>query len=337
MSCWAECRSRPLVVAHRGSSGYRPEHTLAAYRLAIQQGADYIEPDLVSTRDGALVARHENEIGETTDVASRPEFARRRTTKLVDNAERSGWFTEDFTLAELKTLRARERLQQTRPANADFDGQYPLATLDEILDLAAAARTRDGERVGVYLETKHPSYFRSLGLPLEEPMLAALDVYGYGDAAAPVFLQSFETANLRRLAATTCYRLIQLIEVGGGPFDLVVAGEHRTYADLVTGDGLREISDYAYGVGLPKPVMIPRDAAGRLLEPTPVIANAHRCGLQVHGWTFRRENFFLPLQYRRGTDPNGTGDLLGEIDAFLAAGMDGIFVDNPDLVVWPGH
>jgi glycerophosphoryl diester phosphodiesterase len=324
---------RPLVVAHRGASGYCPEHTLAAYALAIEQGADYIEPDLVSTRDGVLVAQHANEIGGTTDVAERPEFADRRTTKTVDGVEMFGWFSEDFTLAELKTLRTRERLRNVRPRNSESDGRYPIATLDEILELAGSSVTRSGGRVGVYVETKHPTYFRDLGLALEEPLIRSLREHGYGEeSGSPVFLQSFETANLRHFCATTGYRLIQLIETVGAPYDLIVAGDPRTYDDLTTPEGLREISTYAFGIGLPKVRIIPRDAAGNLLEATPVVEYAHQAGLTVHGYTFRRENFFLPQQYRRGTDPNEAGDLAGEMSAFLATGLDGLFVDNPDLM-----
>ncbi len=324
-----------FVVAHRGASGYRPEHTLAAYALAIHQGADYIEPDLVSTRDGVLVARHENEIGGTTDVADHPEFARLRTTKLVDDVETTGWFTEDFTLAELKTLRARERLPAIRPNNTDYDGQFEIPTLEEILDLTAGATTRYGDRVGIYVETKHPSYFDTLGLPLERPMLRSLAEHGYAEPGAPVFLESFETANLRYLAEVTDYRLIQLVKDAGGPYDLASGPDPRNYLDLLTPAGLREISSYATGVGLPKAVMIPWDETGALLEPAAVIADAHACGLAVHGWTFRRENFFLPVQYRRGSDPAGVGDLGAEIATFLAAGMDAMFIDNPDLVPVP--
>ena len=326
---WA-AGGRPLVVAHRGASGYRPEHTLAAYALAIQQGADYIEPDLVSTRDGVLVARHENEISATTDVATRREFADRATTKTIDDVEVSGWFTEDFTVEELKTLRVRERLPAVRPANRRYDGHFDVATLDEILDLATRARTVTGGPVGVYPETKHPSYFRSIGLPIEEPLLSSLGRHGY-EAEAPVFLQSFETQNLQLLASTTDYRLIQLIEPVGSPFDLTSSGDPRTYHDLVSEDGLKSISSYAYGVGLPKSVMIPRDEAGTLLHPSPVIDRAHEVGLAVHGFTFRQENFFLPQQYRVGTDPVVAGDLRGEINAFVRAGLDGIFVDQSDV------
>ncbi|RIQ26880.1 esterase-like activity of phytase family protein [Jiangella rhizosphaerae] len=319
------------VVGHRGASGYRPEHTLAAYETAILQCADYIEPDLVSTKDGVLVARHENEIGGTTDVAGRPEFAGRRTTKTIDGTQITGWFTEDFTLAELRTLRAEERIPATRPQNTAFDGLYQIPTLDEVLDLARNSRTCDGRPVGVYPETKHPTYFDTIGLSLEEPLVAQLRANGMDHRDAPVILQSFETGNLEQLDRMTDVRIAQLISSSGAPYDLVAAGDPRTYADLATAAGLRAIARYADGVGLEKNVMIPRDADGTLGSPTPVIRDAHRAGLEVHGWTFRRENQFLPAEFRSSADPAGIGDVEAEIQVFLEAGMDGFFTDNPDL------
>lgn len=321
------------VVGHRGASGYRPEHTLASYELAIAQGADYIEPDVVPTKDGALVVRHENEIGGTTDVASHPELASRRTTKTIDGREVTGWFTEDLTLAELRTLRAVERLPRLRPANVAFDGRFAIPTLDEVLDLARRSVTRDGRPVGVYPETKHPTYFASIGLALEEPLVAALARAGLDRADAPVLVQSFEGASLRRLAGLTPVRLMQLVDRTGAPFDLAAVGDPRTYADLVTSDGLREIARYAHGVGLCKDVMIPRRADGTLGAATAVVQDAHAHGLTVHGWAFRRENSFLPEEFRSSADPAAPGDLAGEIRAFVAAGMDGLFTDNPDLAV----
>ncbi|MBO3086383.1 esterase-like activity of phytase family protein [Cellulomonas fengjieae] len=319
------------VVGHRGASGYRPEHTLASYETAILQCADYIEPDLVATKDGVLVARHENEIGGTTDVAARPEFAARQVTKVIDGRSVTGWFTEDFTLAELRTLRARERLPEVRPANTAFDGLYEIPTLDEVLDLARHSVSCDGRQVGVYPETKHPTYFDSLGLSLEEPLVAQLAADGLDGRRAPVIIQSFETGNLRQLDSMTRVRLAQLVDCSGAPYDLVVAGDPRTYRDLVTRRGLAEISRYADGVGLCKDLMIPRTADGSLGAPTPVIRDAHRAGLEVHGWTFRRENQFLPAQFRSSADPNAPGDLAGEIRVFVGAGMDGLFSDNPDI------
>jgi glycerophosphoryl diester phosphodiesterase len=319
------------VVAHRGASGYRPEHTLAAYETAITQCAEYIEPDVVSTKDGILVARHENEIGGTTDVAAHPEFADRRTTKTIDGVQVTGWFTEDFTLAELRTLRAEERLPQVRPQSAAFDGLYGIPTLDEVLDLARHSQTCDGRPVGVYPETKHPTYFDGIGLSLEEPLVAELGRNGLDRRDAPVILQSFETGNLRDLNEMTDVPLGQLVNSSGAPYDLVAAGDDRTYADLVTAEGLAEIAGYADGLGAEKSVIIPRNADGTLAEPSDVVDDAHRAGLIVHAWTFRVENQFLAADFRSSTDPNAPGDLAGEIRAFLETGIDGFFSDNPDI------
>ncbi|PJI94558.1 esterase-like activity of phytase family protein [Luteimicrobium subarcticum] len=318
------------LIGHRGAPAYEPEHTLASYATAIRLCADYIEPDVVSTKDGVLVARHENEIGGTTDVASHPEFADRRTTKTIDGKAVTGWFTEDFTLAELKTLRAKERIPATRPANTALDGLYQVPTLDEVLDLARHSRTCDGKAVGVYPETKHPSYFASVGLPLEKPLLAELHRNGFDRPGSPVFIQSFEVGNLRALHRMTRLPLVQLVDCSGAPYDLRAAGDPRTYADLVTASGLRDVARYADGVGVCKDVMIPRTAAGTLGTPTTVIRDAHRAGLVVHGWTFRPENTFLPTDLRSSADPNAYGDMTAEVDAFLAAGMDGFFTDAAD-------
>ncbi|WP_164234089.1 esterase-like activity of phytase family protein [Microbacterium hydrocarbonoxydans] len=324
------------VIGHRGASGYRPEHTLASYEQAIIQCADYIEPDVVSTKDGVLVARHENEISGTTDVAARPEFAGRKTTKTIDGVKVTGWFTEDFTFAELRTLRAKERLPQTRPANTAFDGLYVIPTLDEVIDLARHSVSCDGRQVGVYPETKHPSYFDSIGLSLEEPLVAALQTNGVDSAEAPVIVQSFEVSNLQELNGLTNVRLAQLISSSGRPYDFTLAGDPRKYSDLVTPDGLAEITAYADGIGAEKSVLIPRTPDGRLGSPSPVIADAHAAGLDVHGWTFRLENQFLPAEFRSSADPIAPGDLAGEIQVFLDAGMDGIFSDQPDIAATVG-
>ena len=323
----------PIVIAHRGASGYRPEHTLAAYRLAIALGADYIEPDLVATRDGVLVARHENEISGTTDVASRPEFASRRATKQIDGRAVTGWFTEDFTLAELKALRARERLPEARPTNTAFDGRYEVPTFQEVIDLARVEGRKRGRTIGVYPETKHPTYFQSIGLALEEPLVRVLKRNGLTSRKAPVFIQSFETANLRHLATLTEVPLVQLLDATGRPYDFVAAGDPRTYADLATAVGLKEISAYADGVGPNKNLIVPRDATGKLLPPTTFIRDAHRAGLVVHAWTFRAENQFLPADYRIGADPNARGDITAEYELFLGFGLDGVFADHPDTAV----
>ncbi len=315
---------RPIIIAHRGASGERPEHTLAAYELAIELGADFIEPDLVLTKDGVLVARHENEISETTDIAERPEFADRRTTKRIDGQEITGWFTEDFTLAELKTLRAKERLPQLRPANTDFDGQFHVPTFEEILDLLQRYKVETGEVVGVYPETKHPTYFTSIGLPHEEPLLRLLSEYGYGSAADPVFIQSFEVGNLRALNEQTDIRLVQLMTDGGGPADR----PDSDYATMLSDAGLQAVARYADAIGIAKTLVIPRDADQRSLDPTDLVARAHAVGLDVHVWTLRAENFFLPADMRDGDDPAGKGDIGAEVTAFAVAGVDGLFTDH---------
>jgi glycerophosphoryl diester phosphodiesterase len=325
-------REELLVIGHRGASGYRPEHTLAAYRLAIEMGADYIEPDLVSTMDGVLVARHENEIGGTTDVASHSDFASRRVTKVIDGVSITGWFTEDFTLAELKTLRAKERIPALRPTNTAFDGLEEIPTLQEVIDLAQA------NDVGIYPETKHPSYFDAIGLSLEEPLVATLSQNGYTNKSSPVFIQSFEVANLKELNRMTNVPIVQLISDVGRPYDFVLSDDPRTYADLATPAGLREIAGYADGAGPNKNLIVPRDSTNRLLPPTGFVRNAHRAGLVVHPWTFRRENSFLPEDFRQGNPQSpvymaATGDFPAELELFYRLGVDGVFSDNPDVAV----
>jgi glycerophosphoryl diester phosphodiesterase len=316
--------AEPIVIAHRGASADRPEHTLMAYRLAIAQGADFIEPDLVATKDGVLVARHENEIGGTTDVASRPEFAARRTTKSIDGAAVTGWFTEDFTLAELKRLRARERLPELRPANRAFDGQETIPTLDEVIALAQAEGKRRGRPVGLYPETKHPSYFRRIGLPLEERLLETLGRHGLARREDPVFIQSFEVGNLEALRKKTSLRLVQLIASAGGPADR----PQTSYAAMITDAGLKAIASYADGIGLEKALVIPRAADGRLAAPTDIVGRARAAGLAVHAYTFRPENGFLPAEFRKGSEPAARGDAAAELRAFLATGLDGVFSDS---------
>ncbi len=319
-------RSAPLVIAHRGASGERPEHTMAAYRLAIAQGADYIEPDLVTTKDGVLVCRHENEISGTTDVAERREFAARRGEKTVDGVTATGWWVEDFTLAELKTLRCKERLPQLRPRNTAYDGQEEIPTFAEALALARAAN------VGIYPELKHPTFLRERGL---DPVPAFIEAVraGGGQAAADImFVQCFEVGALVQLAQMSSLRwkCIQLIAATGGPWD-----RRDLDAAAMTSDaGLHDIARYAAGIGVEKTLVLPRDGEGRSLPPTDLVARAHRAGLLVHVWTMRAENYFLPLELRRG-DPAAAefvrqhGDFDAELRAFYAVGVDGVFSDFP--------
>ena len=325
----------PIIIAHRGASGERPEHTLESYRLAIDLGADFIEPDLVLTKDGVLVARHENEISETTDVADHPEFAARKTTKTIDGKAVSGWFTEDFTLVELKTLRAKERLPTLR--STDHDGEYEIPTFAEILDLLAAVNARraatGAKPVGVYPETKHPGYFAAIGLPHETPLLTMLEKYGYRGRQAPVFIQSFEIANLKAIRAKSDLPLIQLMDGEGGPAD----DPKTSYAVMASPAGLKAIAAYADGIGPNKTMVIPRGTLGTLGDPTSLVRDAHAAGLKVHPWTFRRENYFLPLGDKNGLNPAGHGDLAAEIEAYLKTGIDGLFSDNPREAVPAVH
>jgi glycerophosphoryl diester phosphodiesterase len=293
---------RPLIIAHRGASGHRPEHTLEAYRLGAEMGADFVEPDLVSTKDGVLIARHENEIGGTTDVAEK--FPDRKRTKTIDGQAVTGWFTEDFTLAEIKTLRARERLAFRSHA---FDGQFQIATFDEVIELAQELGKKIGRPVGVYPETKHPTYFRSIQLPLEEKLLASLQKHGWNSRDAPVFIQSFEQENLRALRGQTHVRLIQLVSAEA----------------MLEGDGLKNIAAYADGIGPEKRLVVPVNADGSLGTPTDLVARAHAAGLLVHIWTIRVDKEFLPLGYH--------GKPEAEFEQFRQLGVDGVFTDFPDV------
>ncbi|MBE9128799.1 DUF86 domain-containing protein [Coleofasciculus sp. LEGE 07092] len=327
---------RPLVIAHRGASGYRPEHTLAAYELAIEMGADYIEPDLVITKDGVLVVRHENAIailnpdtGEvieaTTDVVERPEFADRLTTKIIDGQELTGWFTEDFNLAELKTLRAKERLPQLR--GTEFDNLFEVPTLEEVIQLAQSKSAELGRTIGIYPETKHPTYFDSIRLSLEEPLVEILNQYGYTEPQAPVFIQSFETANLKDLNEMTEVLLVQLLNVSGQPYDFIndldpSDNSDRTYLDLATPAGLAKIAEYADGIGVNKRLIVPTGTDRSLVDPTSLVEDAHAEGLLVHAWTFRNEDVFLAPDYQ------GNPEL--EYQQFFSLGIDGLFSDFPD-------
>lgn len=356
---------RPLIIGHRGASGLRPEHTLAAYELAIEQGADYIEPDLVSTKDGVLIARHENALAvvqldaegnivyddqgnpivtsETTNVADLEQFADRLSVKEIDGAKIGGWFSEDFTLAEIKELRARERIPGIRPGNVEYDDQFEIPTLQEVIDLAKQKSAETGRTIGIYPETKHPSYFDSIGLSMEEPLVEILDANGYSDRTDPVFIQSFEVGNLQDLNEMTDVPLVQLFDASDAqPYDFVLSGDSRTYGDLATPEGLAEIATYADGIGPWKRLIIPAepvdfngdgqpddlngdniisDADYLLQDPTSLIEDAHEAGLVVHAYTFRNEDRYLAPEY------NGNPE--AEYEQFFSLGLDGLFTDFP--------
>ena len=322
-----------LVIGHRGAAGYRPEHTLASYELAVRLGVDVIEPDLVATKDGVLVARHEPEISGTTDVARHPGFAGRRTTRAVDGVPVTGWFSDDFTLAELRTLRAVERIPALRPHNALYDGRERVPTFQEILDLAARASRRYGRRIGVAPEAKHPTYFRERGRPLEPALVRALDRNRLNRPGAGVYVQCFEVSTLVALRSSLRVALVQLTSATGAPYDLVAAGDPRTYEDLTTPAGLRQVARYADVLGPDKTQIVPRDAAGASRPATTLVRDAHRAGLAVVPYTFRNENAFLPLELRSGTDPAAYGDASGEYADFFRLGVDGLFTDNGDTAV----
>ena len=351
----------PLVIGHRGASGYRPDHTLESYKLAIDMGADFIEPDLVATKDGVLVARHEPNITGTTDVATRPEFASRKTTKNVDGVNEEGWFVSDFTLAELKTLRA---VQPLSDRDQSYNGKFQIPTFEEVLDLAKAEGTKAGRTVGVYPETKHPTYHAKLGLPLEDRLLAVLAKYGYTTKASPVIVQSFEVFNLKYLRTKTQVRLVQLVDANDvnadgsmdltapydKPYDFAVAGDSRTFASLLTPAGLKEIKTYADGIGPWKPYLIPSkqvdankdgkpddlngdgkiDERDRVMMPaTSVVKDAHAAGLFVHAYTFRNEAKRLASDFK--------GDPKAEYKLFFNLGVDGVFSDFTDTAKAARH
>ena len=334
----SEGRTPPLIIAHRGASGYRPEHTLEAYKLAVEQGADFIEPDLVMTQDGVLVALHDSVLDTTTDVATRPEFADRRTSKIVSGVLfENSWFSEDFTLEELRSLRVVERLPKIRPSNRAYDGKFSVPTFVEVIELARRLESSTGRRVGIYPETKHPSYFRDLGLPMEEELAQLLHAYGYRGKDAPIFLQSFEVGNLQHLRSLTDLPIIQLLDDRGGPFDASVPDGKLSYAQMASPAGLKAIAAYADGIGPDKSMVIARDTLGALRNsrPTSLVADAHAAGLKVHVWTFRAENQYLPIDLRSDTPeslaPNKLGNFAAELRAFVDAGVDGLFVEQPDI------
>jgi len=325
---------RPVtVLGHRGASVLRPEHTLAAYAKAVADGADYIEPDLVATKDGELVIRHENNIAETTDVAAHPAFAGRRTEKMVDGERQVGWFTEDFTLAELKTLRAKERLPQLRPANAAMDGWFDLVSWAEMVDFAAAESLARGRPIGLVPELKHSTYFRGIGLPLEDRFSDTLGRHHYL-RTAPVIVQSFEVRNLRylrgKLGRPANLRLMQL--TSGIPAG-ARSGDGQSYAALHTPAGLRDVARYADILAPDTRSVIPLGPDGRLGRPSTLVADAHRAGLLVQPWTFRPENYFLAADFRDANGPAARNEAgsVAEMRAYVAAGIDGFFTDDPAL------
>lgn len=326
-------QTQPLVFGHRGASGYRPEHTLASYELAIKLGVDVIEPDLVTTKDGVLVARHEPEISGTTDVSQRPEFASRRTTKQLDGVAVTGWFTEDFTLRELRTLRAVERIPQIRPRNTLYNGRYQVPTFQEVIDLAKRASREYGRKIGIAPETKHPTYFRAQGLPLEPALVRTLNRNGLNRSGSGVYVQSFEVSNLVALRRQLKVDLVQLTSATGAPYDFVATGDPRTYADITSPAGLTQVARYADVLGPDKTQIVPRSATGASLAPTTLVRDAHRAGLAVVPYTFRNENTFLPAELRVGTDPAQYGNAFAEYEQFFRLGVDGLFSDNGDTAV----
>lgn len=313
-----------LVIAHRGASGERPEHTLASYERAIDQGADYIEPDLVVTKDLVLVARHENEIGETTDVADHPEFADRRRTKNIEGQMVNGWFAEDFTLAELQTLRAKERMPALRPANARFDGLYAIPTFADIIALKRAKEAETGRKIGLYPELKHPTWLlQESGIDTVDLLVRQLKEEGLDGADSDVFVQVFDIAPLQRLDKMIDAPLVLLIRPEGGPYD----EPGMTWAGIMTPTGLAEVATYADGIG-PWIGHVLRDDG----TPTDLVRDAHAAGLKVHPWTVRKENVFLPASLRSDASENGIGDFRGLVKLLKAAGVDGYFTDDPGLV-----
>ncbi|MFH8612725.1 glycerophosphodiester phosphodiesterase [Streptomyces sp. NPDC018029] len=324
----------PTVVAHRGASGYRPEHTLGSYQLALDMGAHVIEQDVVPTKDGYLVCRHENDITATTDVSAHPEFASRKTTKSVDGTSLTGWFTEDFTLAELKTLRAKERIPGTRQRNTLYDGRWDVPTLEEVFRWAEKEGRKRGKPIWLHIETKHPTYFRKLGLGLEEPLAKLLRRYGRHKKNSPTFLQSFEPSSIQRLAKlVSAPRVVLLSSANSRPWDFVEAGDPRTVADLIKPEGLRWMARFAQGIGPTLDLIIPRKADGSLGTPTTLVDDAHAADLILHPYTMRNENTFLPANFRKGTDPAAYGDAFGAFKTYFATGIDGIFSDNPDTAL----
>lgn len=327
-------RRRPLVIGHRGAPGYRPEHTRSSYELALALGVDAVEPDVVFTADGVAVVRHENDIGSTTDVADRPEFAARRTTKTIDGDELTGWFTEDFTWAELATLRCRERLPNLRPSSASFDGAQPPLRLVDVLDLVREASLDQGREIGVVLEIKHATYFTALGYDVAGLIAAALRAARWGDGELPLYLESFESTVLAQVRAHGIRgTYIYLLEAAGHPFDLVSThgAAAPTYAQQASPAGLDALVGTVDGISVDKRMILAPDRLGRTTGPSRVVADAHTRGLRVFTWTCRPENAFLLASFRRGRDKAAFGDYESEWRVIADAGVDGVFVDHPDL------
>jgi glycerophosphoryl diester phosphodiesterase len=321
--------SRPLVIAHRGASGYRPEHTRSAYLLAIDQGADAVEPDVVSTSDGILVIRHENEISGTTDVADRPEFASRKTTKTVDGVATTGWFTEDFTWAELSTVRARERLAKTRPASAKYDGLEGILRLTDLVEILAAA----DRSVVMVAEIKHATYFESIGLPLHNALASDLAPWARPDT---LIVESFEQSVLAKVQELDVPgRLVFLADATGAPADEVAAfgAAARPYSDYLTDAGLARLASEVDGVSVDKSLLLATDARGSVTGTTELVARAHQIGLETYTWTLRAENRFLEKSFRRGIRPREHGDWAREYQLIMRTGVDGVFADQPDLAI----
>lgn len=327
--------AKPLVMGHRGCSALRPEHTLGSYAKAIADGADFIEPDLVSTKDGVLIARHENNIAETSNVALHPEFADRRTTKVIDGEKVTGWFTEDFTLAEIKTLRAKERLEGMREESHSYDGQFQIVTLEEIADFVAAESAARGRIIGVIPEIKHSTYFAGIGLPQEDRFLDRLHASHYL-GTAPVIVQSFEVANLKALKPKLPANVQTMQLIGDptqGPADFVAAGDKRVWRDLFTPAALAEMATYADWFSPATRMYRPLGKDGRLMPSTGLAEAARKAGMLVGCWTFRPENHFLAADFRNGAgdgarNPEGSVE---EIRQYLALGLDGFFTDDPAL------
>ena len=329
-------RTRPLVIGHRGAPGYRPEHSRSSYDLALAMGVDAVEPDIVVSQDGVLVVRHENEISGTTDVAERPEFADRRATKTIDGAELTGWFTEDFTWDELTTLRCRERLPELRPNSASFDDQQPVLRLRDVLDLVRAGSLEQGREIGVVLEIKHATYFERLGWDVAALVADELDAAGWARGELPLTIEAFESTVLRRLRERGIRgTYIYLLEAAGRPFDMVAALGRAapTYKATVRPAGLDGLVGVVDGISVDKRVILAPDKLGRMTGPTSVIADAHARGLRVYTWTCRPENAFLVGQYRGRGGGAAFGDYEAEWAVIRDAGIDGVFVDHPDLGV----